>query len=402
MKRFLWVIAFIIVGCSEKVTISVPPGAGKDLQKALITVQPGTEVQLQEGVYEFSKRLTLDVENITITGQGPKKTILSFKKQKVGAEGFLVTKGKFKIRNLAIEDSVGDALKIKGAKDIHIDSIRVEWLGEVKESNGAYGLYPVECENIVIKNCFVRGASDAGIYVGQSKNIIVTNNHVVENVAGIEIENSTKADVYKNKVHNNTGGILVFDLPNLPVQGGSRVRVFHNDLQNNNHKNFAAKGTVVANVSPGTGVMVMANDYVEIFENQIQGHNTVSIAIVSYFVLNKKWKDEAYDPFPQAIFVHHNKIFGGGTKPSGTLAELIAPLFSRMPDILWDGMVNIQKYPNGKLPRSIGIFIENNGHATFGNFNLRGLPEGKPKVSTDIKVHRGKMPALPPVRVKGF
>lgn len=402
MKQFIWIIALITIGCSEKVTISVPPGTGKNLQKALIEVKPGTEIQLQEGVYEFSKRLTLDVENITITGQGPKKTILSFKKQKVGAEGFLVTKGKFKIRNLAIEDSLGDALKIKGVKDIHLSSIRVEWLGEVKEGNGAYGLYPVECENIVIDNCFVRGASDAGIYVGQSKNIIVSNNHVTENVAGIEIENSTRADVFKNKVHNNTGGILVFDLPNLPIQGGNRVRVFHNDLKDNNHHNFAAKGTVVANVPPGTGVMVMANDYVEIFSNQIHGHNTSSIAIVSYHILNKKWQDKKYDPYPQAIYIHRNKISRSGANPSGALGKLVAPLFEKMPDIIWDGMVNTQKYPNGKLPRNMGIFIENNGHATFGNFNLQQLQRGTANVSTNIKVHRGKIPALPQVRVKGF
>ena len=39
------------------------------------------------------------------------------------------------------------------------------------------------------------------------------------NAAGIEIENSYYADVYNN-IGKNTGGILVFDLPNLPKQGG--------------------------------------------------------------------------------------------------------------------------------------------------------------------------------------
>ena len=36
------------------------------------------------------------------------------------------------------------------------------------------------------------------------------------NVAGIEIENSYYADVYDNVAENNTAGILVFDLPDLP------------------------------------------------------------------------------------------------------------------------------------------------------------------------------------------
>ena len=43
-----------------------------------------------------------------------------------------------------------------------------------------------------IEHCIAIGASDAGIYVGQSNNIIVRNCEVFQNVAGIEIENSIK------------------------------------------------------------------------------------------------------------------------------------------------------------------------------------------------------------------
>ena len=71
----------------------------------------------------------------------------------------------------------------------------------------------------------MKGASDAGIYVGQSRNIVVRRNQVEFNVAGIEIENSTDADVYDNMATNNTGGILVFNLPGPPVQDGRRTRV---------------------------------------------------------------------------------------------------------------------------------------------------------------------------------
>ena len=63
------------------------------------------------------------------------------------------------------------------------------------------------------------GAADAGIYVGQSAKSLCAI-RAEYNVAGIEIENSTFADVYDNVATNNTGGILVFDLPNLQVQGG--------------------------------------------------------------------------------------------------------------------------------------------------------------------------------------
>ena len=64
---------------------------------------------------------------------------------------------------------------------------------------------------MLIDSCVAIGASDAGIYVGQSENIIVKNSIAEFNVAGIEIENSYYADVFNNYASNNTGGILVFD-----------------------------------------------------------------------------------------------------------------------------------------------------------------------------------------------
>ncbi len=120
-----------------------------------------------------------------------------------------------------------------------VQGVRVEWTNGPATDNGAYGLYPVGCFDVLIENSVVIGASDAGIYVGQSEQIVVRNNLVQYNVAGIEIENSKYADVYLNRATHNTGGILVFDLPNLPKQGGRQTRVFMNYLDANDTPNFA-------------------------------------------------------------------------------------------------------------------------------------------------------------------
>jgi parallel beta-helix repeat protein len=53
-----------------------------------------------------------------------------------------------------------------------------------------YGLFPVLSNNVLIEDSLATGIRDAGIYVGQSTNIVVRNNEVHHNVAGIEIENS--------------------------------------------------------------------------------------------------------------------------------------------------------------------------------------------------------------------
>src|SRR3546814_1655723 len=81
----------------------------------------------------------------------------------------------------------------------------------------------------------------------------------LKNVAGIEIENCIGADVYDNVTTGNTGGILVFNMPDLP-QPGHTTRVFNNRIVANNHDNFGRAGTAVAAVPAGSGVVIMSNE----------------------------------------------------------------------------------------------------------------------------------------------
>ena len=179
--------------------------------------------------------------------------------------------------------------------------MRVEWTGGPDEKNGAYGLYPVQCERVLIEKSVAIGASDAGIYVGQSTQIVMRDNRAELNVAGIEIENSTHADVYGNIVTNNTGGILVFNLPGLPVKDGRKTRVYSNYIHDNNTDNFAPKGNIVATVPTGTGFMVLANDEVEFFDNRVENNRTANALILSFDSTGKPANDAAFDPYPQQV-----------------------------------------------------------------------------------------------------
>ena len=80
--------------------------------------------------------------------------------------------------------------------------------------------------------------------------MVVRNNRAEFNVAGIEIENTIGADVYDNVATNNTGGILVFNMPDLP-QAGHNTRLFNNQIVENNTPNFGAQGSAVASVPAG-------------------------------------------------------------------------------------------------------------------------------------------------------
>ena len=144
--------------------------------------------------------------------------------------------------------------------------------------------------------------------MGQSSNIVVRRNTVEYNVAGIEIENSIFADVYDNWTVYNTAGILVFDLPNLPVYGGRNTRVFNNVVFDNSTKNFAPEGNIVGIVPSGTGLMVMANDEIEIFGNLVRNHGTASLVVVSYLVSEIPVTDANYEPYPESLWVHDNRF----------------------------------------------------------------------------------------------
>jgi parallel beta-helix repeat protein len=312
------------------------------------------------------------------------------------------------IEDLAVEDARGDAVKIQGTTRVVLRNVRTEWSGGPKETNGAYGLYPVLCTDVLIEGCTAIGASDAGIYVGQSRNIIVRRSKAEKNVAGIEIENCTHADVYDNLATDNSGGILVFALPELPKKDGIMCRVFQNRIVANNHENFAPKGNTVATIPPGTGVMIMANDKVEVFDNTIEQNQTAGLSIVSYMITQKPFKDELYDPFCESIFVHDNHFSGNGAKPAGTLGGMLTQaLGSPLPDILYDGVIDQRKLVSGALPLELGVRVRDNGGATFANFDAPALMTaasgGKPPaIVREIKAYEGMMERIPAVRIEGL
>ena len=315
------------------------------LRQRLIDARPGDVIEVPAGRFSFDRSLSLRVDNVTLRGVGQDKSILSFKGQKAGAEGLLVNASHFTIENLAIEDSRGDGLKINEAEHITIRGVRVEWTGGPSTSNGGYGLYPVRTRNVLIEDSVAIGASDAGIYVGQSRDVVVRNNRAEYNVAGIEIENTVNADVYGNLATHNTGGILVFNMPALE-QAGGQVRVYGNRVLGNNTGNFGAKGTPVASVPAGSGVVVNSNDDVEIFDNEIADHRTANIIVSSLFSTgySDRSRSESFDPYPERISVHGNRLSGGGDAPDGVqlkaLKVAVYGLGGRLPDVLWDGYYN--------------------------------------------------------------
>ncbi|XHS78295.1 parallel beta-helix domain-containing protein [Burkholderiaceae bacterium UC74_6] len=393
--------AFALAGCGKQETGStaaISTELQKKLQEQLLDAKPGSVIEIPAGNYHFDRGLSLRANGVTIKGAGKDKTILSFKGQQSGPEGLIVYGSDFTIEGLTIEDSKGDAIKINDGENIVVRGVRVRWTGGPSTSNGAYGIYPVKTKNVLIEDSEAWGASDAGIYVGQSQNVVVRRCHAEQNVAGIEIENTIHADVYENVATGNTGGILVFNMPNLS-QPGHSTRVYKNKSFKNNLANFGAKGTAVASVPAGSGMVINSNSKVEIFDNDIADNQTANVIISSYYstgYATTKGVEPNYDPYPKAILVADNRFSGGGDSPDGldlkTLKVALFGLNGHFPDVLYDGYAD----PKAAGPED-KICVKNAGKSEV--LNADGPNKYKdPKV--DTKTFDCQLPRLPAVELK--
>ncbi|WP_394132643.1 parallel beta-helix domain-containing protein [Shewanella maritima] len=358
----------------------------QNIQEALINAQSGDVIVLPKGNFKIQSTLLFDgdvdgdgtfAKNITIMGYGQDETVLDFSEANSGDGIFVQNAVNIIIQDLSVNEAKNNGIKLKNTNGIILRRLATIWDGELDQDNGAYGLYPVECQNILIEDTYVRGSADAGIYVGQSEYIVVRRNIAKENVAGIEIENSKYADVYDNEAMGNTGGILIFDLPINNQRYGSSVRVFNNKVYDNNTLNFANASSNPAGVHivpPGTGIIVLSTDNVEIFNNEVTNHDTVGLTVSSFFIAEPDIATfvgnygqpgqaiaDGWRPTPRNIFIHDNKFENYGAEPKGYLITDIikAYLFTHghLPGILYDGL---------------GEMLSNNGTAAY--LGLQELP----------------------------
>jgi len=346
----------------------------KQLQEKLIRAKAGDVVEIPEGKFHLDRTLSLTADKVTIRGKGMDKTILSFAGQKEGASGVLVKANNFTIEDLAIEDTAGDGLTIQGVSDVIVRRVRVEWTRGPNSANGPYAIYPAECKNVLVEDSVAKGAADAGFYIGQSDNVVMRRNRSEFNVDGYEIENAQHVDVYDNIAAHNAGGIGVFNLPDLPKQGGKYVRVFRNQIYENNTPNFAPKSLGPIYYLPtGTGMYVMAINNVEAFQNKIRDNNTTNLYVINYSsALSDPIKDKRFRPFTENVYLHDNEISGGGKSPDiriDSVKELTAAAGGALTDILYDGVVapELRKARKGRNPGQ--VCLANNGSPTFLNFD---------------------------------
>jgi parallel beta-helix repeat protein len=302
---------------AEDADAFVVPGASA-IENAVNAATPGTKLLITSGTYPDPA--TIEVSDLQLVGcggatndrpllepptddvsrgiQAAAQTDLVFQSLEVrnwDDDGIFVQQG----QNLVFRDIVGD-----GAL------------------NSTYALFPVTSNGVLVEGCTVTDVVDAGIYVGQSENIVVRHNRVTGSVAGIEIENSGTATVQNNYAQGNTGGLLVFKAPGLAVQLSDDHLVSHNVLEDNNIPNVGS-GTV-GGVPDGTGMLIISNDD-SVFEyNLIRGNNSFGIGMIDQLLADQT--PTSADQKTERNTIRANVVTGNGLSPDDTPPNA-SPLF---------------------------------------------------------------------------
>jgi cytochrome c peroxidase len=298
--------------------------AGGSIQDAVDAARPGDTIEVEPGTYRQS--VLVDVDRITLRG-----LVRDGQRAVLDGEGALtdavIGSGHgFTIEGFALRDYTSNGITVHGATGVVFRDL-------VVDRTGLYGVYPVECRDVLVERVVVTGAKDAAIYVGQSADIVVRRSEVHDNVTGIEIENSTNALVEENYAHDNTAGILVFLLPNNPSKVGRDTRVLRNRVVANNHPNFGDPSAIVSKVPAGTGVFIMGADGTEVAGNEIRGNDSVGIAVVSLAIAFPPGATFDVGAIPEENRIHDNVLAENGRRPAPAVKEIAG----RGVDLLWDG-----------------------------------------------------------------
>ena len=305
----------------EPATVVVGPN--ETLQEAADRAGPGDTIQVPYKVYKES--MVIDWSDIKLIGVPNDKVddaVIDVENKR--ADGVIASGNNFEMANFSVMNYTSNGVLVEGATGVHLHDMYIE-------NTGVYGVYPVRSTNVLIERIKATKMNDAAIYAGKSKNVIIRDTETYGNVIGVELENTVNGEVYNNHAHDNTVGIFIDLLPQLPSKVSLNTKVHDNISENNNGKNFAKPGASQALIPPGTGMLILAADQVEVYNNTIRGNKTGGLAV---FNLTIGFATEEIDvgPNPEHIYAHGNTYDHNGFDADPFVKNMLGKGF----DIIWD------------------------------------------------------------------
>jgi parallel beta-helix repeat protein len=310
------------------------PGAvivspGQSIQAAIDAAPPGGRILIRAGTYE--EGVTISTPGLTLQGiSGPDGSLPLLQNPGGVPHGVNVIAGGdgVIIHGIAVHGFERNGVFLRNVQGFTIRDV-------VATDNGAYGIYPVLSREGVMRHNRASGHADAGLYIGQSSDVVIEHNDVRGNVIGIEVSNSVRIRARHNHAEDNTIGILAILLPPSPFRQfleASHLEISHNRVQSNNRPNFAPPGDLASFVPSGSGILVIGFDDSVVEHNHVVDNGWVGIAVGSTatFGALAGIPIVGIEPDPDRGVVRHNRLDANGHSPPPPPFPLPGV------DILWD------------------------------------------------------------------
>ena len=298
-------------------------GPNESIQQAVDRSGPGDTIEVPYAIYHES--VVLDWSDVTLIGipneNGDWPVIDG---ESTRSDGVIASGNNFEMAFFDVKNYTSNGVLVEGATGVYLHDMYIE-------NTGVYGVYPVRCTDVLMERIEATLMNDAAIYAGKSENVVIRDTVTYGNVIGIELENTVNGEIYNNHAFDNTVGIFVDLLPQLPSKVSLFTKVHDNVVENNNGENFAKPGTSPALIPPGTGMLILAADEVEIYNNTITGNKTGGLAV---FNLGIGFATNEIDvgPNPEHVYAHDNIYENNGYEADPFVKNMLGRGF----DIIWD------------------------------------------------------------------
>ncbi|HNN14284.1 MAG TPA: parallel beta-helix domain-containing protein [Anaerolineales bacterium] len=319
----------------EAQTLRVQPG--QTIQEVVDQALPGDTIEVPYGIYK--EHVVIDVSDIKFFGipnEAGEWPVIEG--EGTGSDGVIASGNNFEMAFFQVKNFTSNGVLVEGVTGVYLHDMYIE-------NTGVYGVYPVRCTDVLIERIEGTLMNDAAIYAGKSKDVVIRDTLTYANVIGIELENTVNGEVYNNYAHDNTIGIFIDLLPQLPSKVSMYTKVHDNVSENNNGENFGKPGTAVSLIPPGTGMLILAADHVEVYNNTIRGNKSAGLAVFN-LTIGFSPEEIDVDPNPDHNYAHDNIYENNGYDADKFVKDLLGSGF----DIIWDatGVDNRFDEPNAK------------------------------------------------------
>jgi parallel beta-helix repeat protein len=264
-----------------------PTGSTSAVQTAVDEAAPGDTIVVAPGTYS-GPTISVKTSGLTITGS--KAAIIDATGDTYGITvGTQLTfdtgpscpaygVSDFNISGLSVRNAEETGIFLFGVDKFEVS--RGDYL-----NNGKYGIFPRCSRDGLI-------SQNSG---GGGNNTVVEKNRLAGGELGIELENTDNSVVRGNKLTDNTTGIFVIVLPNLPTSSTETALIEGNVVHKNNRPNpfppvCQAPGTPPGCVEEffddlqllpsGSGIINVGGHNVTIRGNVVNNNDTVGIGVV--------------------------------------------------------------------------------------------------------------------------